>query len=89
LGAELVAGLMTGFVTGLGVGLASDFGGDFAAVLAGTAKAGFLTEALGMAILLVAPACRRINLRCSQDECPDTASLPHQLSTARNPKSRN
>jgi hypothetical protein len=55
LGAELVAGLTTGFATGLGVGLASDFGAGFAAVLAGTAEAVFLTEALGMAILLVAP----------------------------------
>ena len=45
----------TGFATGLGAGLAGDFAGDFAAVLAGTVEAGFLIEALGMAILLLAP----------------------------------
>jgi hypothetical protein len=44
-----------GFATGLGAGLAGDFAGDFADVLAGAVEAGFLIEALGMAILLLAP----------------------------------
>jgi hypothetical protein len=45
----------TGFATGLGAGLAGDFAGGFADVLAGAVEAGFLIEALGMAILLLAP----------------------------------
>ena len=39
---------------GFGAGLAGDFAGGFADVLAGAVEAGFLIEALGMAILLLA-----------------------------------
>jgi hypothetical protein len=45
----------TGFATDLGAGLAKDFAGAFADVLAGTVEVVFLIEALGMAILLLAP----------------------------------
>jgi hypothetical protein len=45
----------TGFATDFGAGLTDDFDGDFADVLAGAVEAGFLIEALGMAILLLAP----------------------------------
>eukprot|EP01031_Cornospumella_fuschlensis_P000048 gene48-56_t len=89
LGADRAASLAAGLAAGLGVALAEDFGTDFAAVLAGAGAAGFLTEALGMAILLLAPAGRRISLRRGQGEWPDNASFFHQLSTGWKQKSRN
>jgi hypothetical protein len=84
-GAESAASL----AAGLGVGFAEDFGADFDAVLAGAGAAGFLTEALGMAILLLATAGRRIGLRRGQGDWPDNASLFDQLSTGWKHKSRN
>jgi predicted lipid-binding transport protein (Tim44 family) len=86
LGAELVAGLMTGFATGLGVGLASDFGGDFAAVLAGTAEAVFLTEALGMVILLVAPQTDRSISSAVRANAPTMPAYPIHCLRAENRK---